>query len=66
MSYIIDLQLNPQDIAMLDKIFEAYNNLALVSTIDRKKGLVKINATPQTVGDVREILNNLPIEVIFL
>ncbi|SMB95583.1 protein of unknown function [Desulfonispora thiosulfatigenes DSM 11270] len=66
MSYIINLRVNPKDISFINKIFEAYNGLALVTTIDSKLGLIKVNATPQTVYDVKEILQNLPKQIEFL
>lgn len=58
--YKINLRVNPQDIAFINKIFEGFDNLALVTTIDNKQGLLKINVTPDTKEDVLEILNKLP------
>lgn len=66
MSYTIDIKLALKDIALLSKIFEAYNGLAVITTVDSKKGIIRVNATPQTVSDVREILNNMPMKIEFL
>lgn len=63
MSQIIKLKVNPQDISFINKIFEAYNGLALVSTIDNKMGLIKITTTPDTYDDVVEILKTFPKEM---
>ena len=58
--YKINLRVNPQNIAFINKIFEGFDNLALVTTIDNKQGLLKINVTPDTKEDVLQILNKLP------
>jgi hypothetical protein len=60
------IKINPQDIAFLDKIFEAYDGLAIVSTLNRKEGLVVLTVTPETKKDVIEILNNFPRELFFV
>lgn len=66
MKEIITLEINPQDIAFLNKIFEAYDDLGLVSTIDPQKGIVKITATSSTYDDVMDILLNFPKSISFL
>ncbi|MBP2652985.1 MAG: hypothetical protein H6Q73_554 [Firmicutes bacterium] len=44
-------------------IFEGYEYLGVVSTVDRDKNLLVVRATPDTADDVRKILKNLPIVV---
>ncbi|CFX16651.1 Uncharacterized [Syntrophomonas zehnderi OL-4] len=53
----------PEKIDMLTKLIEAYDNLGIVSTLDRSLGLVIIRATEDTFADVEEILNNLPFPI---
>lgn len=50
---------------MLTKLIEAYDNLGIVSTIDRSCGLVVIRGTVDTYSELIDILNNLPFEVEF-
>ena len=56
-------RIKSKDIAFLTKIMEAYENLALVTTLDAAEGLLVIHVTPDTKEAVKEILENLPIEV---
>lgn len=53
----------PERIDMLTKLIEAYDNLGIVSTLDRSLGLVVIRATEDTFPDVEEILNNMPFPI---
>lgn len=62
----INLKVNPRDIAFINKIFEGFDNLALVTTIDNKQGLLRINVTPDTKEEVLQILNKFPKEVTIL
>ncbi|NLT96207.1 MAG: DUF4911 domain-containing protein [Clostridia bacterium] len=59
------IKVDPKDIAFLTKIFEGYDGLAVVSTLDREKGLVALTVTPETKEDVLEILRNFPKTIIF-
>lgn len=59
------IQVEPKDIAFLNKIFEGYDGLGIVSTLNRREGLVVLTVTPETKNDVIEILNNFPKKVIF-
>lgn len=60
---VIHLLVNRQDIAMLNKIMEAYSHLGVVSTVDREKGLLVIRATSDTAEEVRMIIERLPFAV---
>ena len=55
----IYVKIPKNEISFLTKIFEGYDNLGVVSTIDRVEGLVVIRITPDTEADVRKILQNL-------
>lgn len=61
----IYVKIAPQNIDMLTKYIEAYDNLGIVSTIDRSCGLVVIRGTVDTYPELIDILKNLPFEVEF-
>ncbi|MBP2649394.1 MAG: hypothetical protein H6Q74_219 [Firmicutes bacterium] len=44
-------------------IFEGYEYLGVVSTVNRADNLLVVRATPDTAVEVRTILLNLPITV---
>ena len=48
---------------MLTKIFEAYEYLGVVSTLNRSDGIVIIRGTADTYTEIMEILPNLPFIV---
>lgn len=48
---------------MLTKIFEAYEYLGVVSTLNRSEGIVVIRGTADTYTEIIEILHNLPFVV---
>ncbi|NLB89074.1 MAG: DUF4911 domain-containing protein [Syntrophomonadaceae bacterium] len=61
----IYVKINPQNIDILTKFIEAYDNLGIVSTVDRSCGLVVIRGTVDTYPELMDILKNLPFEVEF-
>jgi len=63
--YKLQIQLDPKDIAFITKIFEGYDGLAVVSTLNKKEGLIILTVTPETKKDVLEILANFPKRIIF-
>lgn len=56
----IRVRLDPKDIIMLDNIIEGYDGLGIVSTGNPKTGEVVVHVTPETRGEVLEILKNFP------
>jgi len=58
---ILYLQVEPVFITDINRIFEGYEHLALVSTVDRVKGIIKLRATPDTMPEVQEIIDHLPV-----
>ncbi|MDH7478812.1 MAG: DUF4911 domain-containing protein [Syntrophomonadaceae bacterium] len=54
------IKINPADIDFLTRVFEGYDYLGVVSTIDRQAGEVAIWTTPDTRKEVLEILENFP------
>ena len=65
MSYL-KIQIHPEKINYFNRILEGYEYLGVVSTLDKKKGIVLIRSTPDTKEDVKKILENLPIEIKYL
>lgn len=57
-----EVRLAPKDIDFLNRTFEAYDNLAMVTTIDPKEALVRIHGYSQA-NVVRRILRHLPIAI---
>ena len=60
----ITARVNPENIDMLTKIIEAYDNLGIVSTLDRNQGLVIIRGTEDTCPELEEILGHLPFPLL--
>lgn len=57
---LIKLRLKPSDIDFITRVFEGYDGLGMVSTLDRKEGLVGIWVTPDTRDEVLIILSRFP------
>jgi len=60
------IRVQPKDIDYINRIIEAYDGLGLVHTLDRKAGIVTIHVTPDTIADVRDILDDLEVEIEFI
>jgi len=54
------LQIEPKLINDLNHIFEGYEHVAMVSTVDNVNGIVKLWGTPDTQADMETIIVNLP------
>lgn len=61
--YRIVIKVRREDIVYLNGIFESYDNLAIIRTIDRWESLVEILASPYFVLDVKRILEELKKEI---
>jgi len=48
---------------MLTKIIEGYEHLGIVSTIERKSGLVVIRGSEDTYPEIKKILSTLPFSL---
>lgn len=59
-------RVEPVNIDMLSKIVEAYEHLGIVSTLDRRQGLVVIRCTEDTREDMLGILAALPFPISLL
>jgi hypothetical protein len=62
-AYRIVVKVKREDIVYLNGIFESYDNLAVIRTIDRWESLVEILASPYFVSDVKGILEELKREM---
>ena len=67
MTTVIDkpiyIQIEPKYVNYVNRIMEGYEYLGVVSTLDRRAGILQIRATPDTVNEVREILDHIPIAI---
>jgi len=63
MNPLIFLRLEPRNIDKLTRIIEACSHLGVVSTLDRREGLVVVRGTPDTVPELEKILSQMPFEV---
>ena len=55
----LDVKIDPKNIDYLNRIFEGYDHLCLVSTVDAKEGHVKIWGYGK-LGPVKRILKGMP------
>jgi len=58
--FIVEIQINPANIDMLNRILEGAGHLGVMSTLDRQQGLVLIRATEGTAPDLLNLIHNLP------
>lgn len=56
-------RVNPEHIDILNKLIEAYDNLGIVSTVDKNEGKVVIRVTRDTCSQMMDILHNLPFAI---
>ena len=59
----IYLQTRPEDIAYIKFIFESYEEVGIIRTVDRKRATIVLLAAPDFTGVVREILASLKREI---
>ncbi|MEL7566392.1 MAG: DUF4911 domain-containing protein [Dehalobacterium sp.] len=59
------VQVASQNIDIFNKIIEAYDNLALVTAIDSKKGKLMVRVTKDTKKDTLRLLKHMPFAVTF-
>jgi hypothetical protein len=62
-AYRIVVKVRREDIVYLNGIFESYDNLAVMRTIDRWESLVELLASPYFVSEVKRILEELKKEI---
>ncbi len=63
MESIIYLRVEPRHIDMLTRRNEACSHLGVVSTLDRRAGLIIIRGTPDTIPEIESLLPEMPFMV---
>ena len=58
-SFRIDVLIDPKNIDYLNRVFEGYDHLCLVSTVSAKEGHVKIWGYGK-IGPIKRILKGMP------
>lgn len=59
------LKLKRKDIAYVKFLFEGYEGLGIVTTIDNSEAVIEISMMPDFVSDINEILDALREEIMF-
>ncbi len=57
------LEVDKKDIAYIVSIFDSYENLAIVRTLDQSKGLIQLMISPDYLEETRKLLDSLATEV---
>ncbi len=61
----IQLEVDKKDIAYIVSLFEAYDELAVVRTLDASRGLIELVASPDYLDDINKLLQHLKGELFF-
>ena len=56
-------EVDKKDIAYIVSVIEAYDNLAVVRTLDQGRGLIEMLISPDFIDDVNELTENLKKEI---
>jgi len=62
----IYLQVHREDIAYIQAIFESYEGVGIIRTVDRKKGIIVLLVVDDFLTTARSILASLKNEVAFI
>jgi hypothetical protein len=57
------LEVDKKDIAYVVSIFDAYENFAIVRTLDQSKGLIQLMISPDYLEETRKLLDSLKAEI---
>ncbi len=57
------LEVDKKDIAYIVSIFDAYEDFAIVRTLDQSKGLIELMISPDYLEETRKLLNSLKTEI---
>ncbi len=63
---MVYVQVNPKDIDLFNKIMEAYDNTALVTTVEAEQGRLALWVTADTKEAVCKIIKKMPCRVVLL
>ena len=53
------IRIDPEQIYFLKFILEAYDNLAIISTVDRHEGIMELKYPPELEEDVKGVLQSM-------
>jgi len=53
------VKIEPKSVFFLRFILEAYDNELILTTLDTEAGIVEINAVPESIDDLKQILNEV-------
>jgi len=59
------VEVDKKDIAYIVSIFEGYDDLAVVRTLDPTRGLIELMISPDLLEDVRQLTEALSKEIPF-
>ena len=59
----IYLEIAPEDIAYVKFIFESYEEIGIIRTVDRKKAIIVLLAMPDFVAIARRIIDSLKQDI---
>jgi hypothetical protein len=59
----IYLEIAPEHIAYIKFIFESYEEVGIIRTVDRKKSIIVLLALPDFVEDARAIIDSLKQDI---
>ena len=59
------IEVDKKDIAYIVSIFDGYENLAVVRTLDPSRGLIELLVSPDYLNDTRELIEALSKEIPF-
>ena len=62
----IFLKVKIEDINYINRVMEGYEYLGVVSTHDKKEGIIVIRTTPDMFDEVKLILDNLDVNFTYL
>jgi hypothetical protein len=66
MSDAFYIKVDRHDINFINRIMEGYEYLGVVTTVKREEGILMIRVTSDTYAEVKNILQNLPVQVAFI
>ncbi len=60
----MQLEISPNRIHFLKFILEGYDNLAIMSTVDVRQGLVEIRYPPEVKKDLTDLLTEIASDIV--
>ena len=57
------IEVDKKDIAYIVSIFDGYDNLAVVRTLDASRGLIELLVSPSYLEDTRKLIDALSKEI---